>query len=269
MRFLATIVFSFLSMLTPLMAEGENKDVQFSLQDVGIDNKSRYAFLDVSTSNNVKTYWKYSGFGGISPEIDLSKSQNLKEYEIYWNLPKIYQGDSFINYVLSHKDKILIKATPENAALPIMLNADINYGYCDTQCKFAQTSKKISLKSDSTIKQDVTDFVNLVMAEPKGDTPFEISNFSAVKNDKAYILSFYVKNMPLLSEENFFYWFDKEYKINPPLIQKMSQDVFFITIDLGETISPPNKVEMIFPIEKQKNILYKRDLKFKESQSPI
>ena len=77
-----------------------------------------------------KIYWKYPGKAGYPPNIDWTKSKNIKDLEILWPKPEKFQilGMESIGY---SKEVILpIKLILENNNEELLVNFDVDYLTC-------------------------------------------------------------------------------------------------------------------------------------------
>ena len=74
----------------------ENIDISF-LKAWDSKEATLYA-LFIKMKKNWKTYWKYPGDSGFSPEFKIIESNNLKKIEISWPTPKVFfENGSVIN----------------------------------------------------------------------------------------------------------------------------------------------------------------------------
>ena len=81
-----------------------------------------------------KIYWKYPGKAGYPPNIDWTKSKNIKDLEILWPKPEKFKilGMESIGY---SKEVILpIKLILENNNEELLVNFDVDYLTCKKIC---------------------------------------------------------------------------------------------------------------------------------------
>ena len=81
-----------------------------------------------------KIYWKYPGKAGYPPNIDWSKSKNIKDLEILWPKPEKFKilGMESVGY---SKEVILpIKLILENNNEELIVNFDVDYLTCKKIC---------------------------------------------------------------------------------------------------------------------------------------
>ena len=81
-----------------------------------------------------KIYWKYPGKAGYPPNIDWTKSKNIKDLEILWPKPEKFEilGIESIGY---SKEVVLpIKLILENNNEELLVNFDVDYLTCKETC---------------------------------------------------------------------------------------------------------------------------------------
>jgi len=108
-----------------------------------------------------KIYWKYPGKAGYPPNIDWSKSKNIKDLEILWPKPEKFEilGMKSLGY---SKEVILpIKLILENNNEELLINFDVDYLTC----------KKICIPFND----------NLILNIPAGDG--EVSEYGKIINE--------------------------------------------------------------------------------------
>ena len=129
---------------------------------------------------NWKTYWKYPGDSGFSPEFKIIESNNLKKIEISWPTPKVFfENGSVIN---GYKKELILPIFfyKEKSSKKIDFKLNFLMGFCDDICipiKFIINSKnalktnelKNKLVSNSLEKmpQDLSNSENLIECEVK------------------------------------------------------------------------------------------------------
>lgn len=90
--------------------------------------------LEIELEPGWKTYWRHPGDAGLPPEIDLSGSSNFAGATIAFPAPHrfIDGGSTSVGY--SGTVVLPIRITPEEPALPVMLDARVLYGACRELC---------------------------------------------------------------------------------------------------------------------------------------
>ena len=156
----------------------ENIDISF-LKAWESKEATLYA-LFIKMKKNWKTYWKYPGDSGFSPEFKIIESKNLKKIEISWPTPKVfYENGSVIN---GYKKELILPIFfyKEKSSKKIDFKLNFLMGFCDDICipiKFIINSKnalktnelKNKLISNSLEKmpQDLSNSENLIECEVK------------------------------------------------------------------------------------------------------
>ena len=156
----------------------ENIDISF-LKAWDSKEATLYA-LFIKMKKNWKTYWKYPGDSGFSPEFKIIESNNLKKIEISWPTPKVFfENGSIIN---GYKKELILPIFfyKEKSSKKIDFKLNFLMGFCDDICipiKFIINSKKAlkanelknKLVSNSLekIPQDLSNSENLIECEVK------------------------------------------------------------------------------------------------------
>lgn len=156
----------------------ENIDISF-LKAWDSKEATLYA-LFIKMKKNWKTYWKYPGDSGFSPEFKIIESNNLKKIEISWPTPKVFfENGSVIN---GYKKELILPIFfyKEKSSKKIDFKLNFLMGFCDDICipiKFIINSKnalktnelKNKLVSNSLEKmpQDLSNSENLIECEVK------------------------------------------------------------------------------------------------------
>ena len=156
----------------------ENIDISF-LKAWDSKEATLYA-LFIKMKKNWKTYWKYPGDSGFSPEFKIIESKNLKKIEISWPTPKVFfENGSVIN---GYKKELILPIFfyKEKSSKKIDFKLNFLMGFCDDICipiKFIINSKnalktnelKNKLVSNSLEKmpQDLSNSENLIECEVK------------------------------------------------------------------------------------------------------
>ena len=156
----------------------ENIDISF-LKAWDSKEATLYA-LFIKMKKNWKTYWKYPGDSGFSPEFKIIESNNLKKIEISWPTPKVFfENGSVIN---GYKKELILPIFfyKEKSSKKIDFKLNFLMGFCDDICipiKFIINSEnalktnelKNKLVSNSLEKmpQDLSNSENLIECEVK------------------------------------------------------------------------------------------------------
>ena len=156
----------------------ENIDISF-LKAWDSKEATLYA-LFIKMKKNWKTYWKYPGDSGFSPEFKIIESNNLKKIEISWPTPKVFfENGSVIN---GYKKELILPIFfyKEKSSKKIDFKLNFLMGFCDDICipiKFIINSKnalkanelknKLVSNSLENMPQDLSNSENLIECEVK------------------------------------------------------------------------------------------------------
>ena len=158
--------------------QDENVDISF-LKAWDSKEATLYA-LFIKMKKNWKTYWKYPGDSGFSPEFKIIESNNLKKIEILWPTPKVFfENGSVIN---GYKKELILPLFfyKEKSSKKIDFKLNFLMGFCDDICipiKFIINSKN-ALKTNELknklvsnylekMPQDLSNSKNLIECEVK------------------------------------------------------------------------------------------------------
>ena len=158
--------------------QDENVDISF-LKAWDSKDATLYA-LFIRMQKNWKTYWKYPGDSGFSPEYKIIESKNLKKIEISWPTPQVfYENGSVIN---GYKKELILPIFfyKEKNNKKIDFKLDFIMGFCDEICipiKFIINSKdalktnelknKLVSNSLEKVPLDLSNTENLIECEVK------------------------------------------------------------------------------------------------------
>lgn len=94
-----------------------------------------YTFIEIEMSKGWKTYWRNPGTaGGIPPEFDFGKSQNISEVEVLYPVPELISdtaGDT-----IGYKEHVIfpLAIKPNIKEKPLEIAVTANYGICEKLC---------------------------------------------------------------------------------------------------------------------------------------
>ena len=156
----------------------ENIDISF-LKAWDSKEATLYA-LFIKMKKNWKTYWKYPGDSGFSPEFKIIESNNLKKIEISWPTPKVFfENGSVIN---GYKKELILPIFfyKEKSSKKIDFKLNFLMGFCDDICipikfiinsknalKANELKKKLVSNSLEKMPQDLSNSENLIECEVK------------------------------------------------------------------------------------------------------
>jgi len=94
-----------------------------------------------------KIYWRSPGDAGFPPQIRWDRSQNVKEFEMLWPLPKRFSvlGLSTLGY----EDEVVLPIAVRvlNKNRPVLIRANLSYLTCNKVCIPYDTELHLDLKS--------------------------------------------------------------------------------------------------------------------------
>ena len=158
----------------------KDENIEISFLKAWDSKEATLYALFIKMKKNWKTYWKYPGDSGFSPEFKIIESNNLKKIEILWPTPKVFfENGSVIN---GYKKELILPLFfyKEKSSKKIDFKLNFLMGFCDDICipiKFIINSKnalktnelKNKLVSNSLEKmpQDLSNSENLIECEVK------------------------------------------------------------------------------------------------------
>ncbi len=113
--------------------------------------------IDFEMNEGWKTYWRAPGPGGIPPSFNWNGSTNITNIEILWPTPEVFENYGL--YSIGYKDHVTlpVRITPLDAAQPVRVNLQLNFGVCSDICvpasvQFSTNLGKLPDSGISTIK---------------------------------------------------------------------------------------------------------------------
>lgn len=98
------------------------------------DQGTYMAALHLVLEPGWKTYWRSPGDAGIPPSFDWTASDNVAAATPHWPVPEVIEsgGERTLGY---HDELILpIEVTRQDAARPVSLNVQVDFGLCRDVC---------------------------------------------------------------------------------------------------------------------------------------
>jgi DsbC/DsbD-like thiol-disulfide interchange protein len=104
------------------------------LPGTGEPDGARMAGLRLTLADGWKTYWRSPGETGVPPVFDWSGSRNLREAEVFWPRPEMFE--SFGLRAVGYSDEVVlpVRLVPEDPARPIEVRLEANLGVCREIC---------------------------------------------------------------------------------------------------------------------------------------
>lgn len=158
----------------------KDENIEISFLKAWDSKEATLYALFIKMKKNWKTYWKYPGDSGFSPEFKIIESNNLKKIEISWPTPKVFfENGSVIN---GYKKELILPIFfyKEKSSKKIDFKLNFLMGFCDDICipiKFIINSKnalktnelknKLVSYSLEKMPQDLSNSENLIECEVK------------------------------------------------------------------------------------------------------
>ena len=95
---------------------------------------TRVAALDIRLAPGWHTYWRVAGQAGIPPRFDWSGSENLASVSYEWPRPVIFENAGLQSFGFADRLVLPLRLRPVDAAAPIQLALDLDFGVCDDIC---------------------------------------------------------------------------------------------------------------------------------------
>lgn len=106
---------------------------------------TRIAALRIVLAPGWKTYWRVPGDVGVPPRFDFDASGNAARVEVIWPAPEVFETNG-MRTVGYHDTLVLpLKITPKDAAQPVALAADLDFGICHDICAPVEISLSAEL----------------------------------------------------------------------------------------------------------------------------
>ncbi|MEO1206965.1 MAG: protein-disulfide reductase DsbD domain-containing protein [Pseudomonadota bacterium] len=136
-----------------VLPDARPRVVDHALQAISPDapvGSAVLAGIQIEMTEGYKTYWRHPGTdGGIPPELDWSRSTNVKTVTVGYPAPKRYVGEA--GYSVGYKNSVILPvvAEPLNASQPMTLRLGLFYGVCKEICIPAEAALSATLPSKS------------------------------------------------------------------------------------------------------------------------
>lgn len=90
--------------------------------------------LDIKLPIGSKIYWINSDLNVPSTKVDLSRSSNIKSYDLLWPFPKITTEHNIKSYIYNGDLSIPIIIKAIDLSKPVDLKIDLSYAVCANEC---------------------------------------------------------------------------------------------------------------------------------------
>ena len=198
----------------------KDENIEISFLKAWDSKEATLYALFIKMKKNWKTYWKYPGDSGFSPEFKIIESNNLKKIEISWPTPKVFfENGSVIN---GYKKELILPIFfyKEKSSKKIDFKLNFLMGFCDDICipiKFIINSK-IALKTN--------ELKNKLVSESLEKMPQDLSNSKNLIECEVKKIN---KKMKLLSkfDSNFF---SNNHSIDQLILEYLDGQIWFSEI---------------------------------------
>ena len=103
------------------------------------------AALHVNLAEGWKTYWRNPGEVGLPPEVDLSASENVRDFEILWPAPERFTAFGIENFGYSDEVAYPLRILLEEPGEPAVVRADVTLLLCSDICVPAEYQFELTI----------------------------------------------------------------------------------------------------------------------------
>jgi DsbC/DsbD-like thiol-disulfide interchange protein len=121
------------ALAAPSFAQPRPADVTL-LPGWRMENGNHMAAIRVTLSDGWKTYWRAPGDGGIPPEVDWSRSDNIAGVTFHWPVPQVIRQGNVTTVGYKHELVLPMELEPTRPGEPIRVDADLLVGICEEIC---------------------------------------------------------------------------------------------------------------------------------------
>lgn len=121
-----------------IVSSGESFMTARFLTGMAEPSGARMAGLRLTLADGWKTYWRSPGGAGVPPTFDWSRSGNLRDAEIFWPRPELFQSFGVRAIGYSGEVVLPVRLVPEDPTRPIEVRLDANIGVCNELCVLEQ-----------------------------------------------------------------------------------------------------------------------------------
>jgi hypothetical protein len=116
---------------------------------------SHMAAIDIQLEKGWKTYWRVAGGGGIPPQFDWSKSENISGFDVKWPAPSVFHD--YDQQTIGYKDALILPIVfhPIDANKPMHISGTIDFGVCENVCVPVQSALNATLPPRAAIGKSV------------------------------------------------------------------------------------------------------------------
>jgi hypothetical protein len=113
------------------------------------------AAVHIQLEKGWKTYWRVAGGGGVPPQFDWSRSDNIARYEIQWPAPSVFHD--YDQQTIGYKDTLVLPIIfhPKNKNEPMRISGTIDFGVCENVCVPVQSALNATLPPRVSVGKSV------------------------------------------------------------------------------------------------------------------
>ena len=198
----------------------KDENIEISFLKAWDSKEATLYALFIKMKKNWKTYWKYPGDSGFSPEFKIIESNNLKKIEISWPTPKVFfENGSVIN---GYKKELILPIFfyKEKSSKKIDFKLYFLIGFCDDIC----IPIKFIINSENALKTN--ELKNKLVSNSLEKMPQDLSNSKNLIECEVKKIN---KKMKLLSkfDSNFF---SNNHSIDQLILQYLDGQIWFSEI---------------------------------------
>ena len=140
-----------LTMALPASAQSYDRVVQAEvLPGWRMEDGHHMAAIRITLNPGWKTYWRAPGDAGIPPRFDWRGSGNLRNVDITWPTPEVFDQNGMRSIGYAQEVILPLRITPKRAGKPVKFKAHLNIGVCRDICVPQDIKVTASLPPDVT-----------------------------------------------------------------------------------------------------------------------
>ncbi len=119
------------------------------------------AGIEMQFKDNWHTYWKVPGDSGMPVTPDFNGSENVKNIEMLWPIPKRHLFYDLEGWIYGGRVILPVIIDVQDASKPVTLTANIKWAICDEDCLFAENKFTVEIPSDfkdESVTADISKF---------------------------------------------------------------------------------------------------------------
>lgn len=151
------------------------------------------AALEINMEPEWHIYWRMPGDGGLPPELDWDKSENLQDSRIEWPAPKRFEYEGLYGFGYKNSVALPLTFTVKEAGRELSLSLQADIMVCKELCIPQSLSLNMLVPSMPTTDPVTTSFIdkafeNLPFKEDRADIKIE----NVVLGPKAIVVQAYI-----------------------------------------------------------------------------